>query len=110
MVNLVSNENYVTFSWFGEKSGVILVTLLSTLYFGTSILSNDQNIFVYSQFCFDLFPTLLLVTFGGGGGFPFFATKPYFRKGSFKNLLNSFSTETPFLFSNRIECLFLHLE
>jgi len=109
MVNLASNENYVTFSWFEEKSGVILVILLSTLYFSTSVLSNDQNIFIYSQFGFDLFLTLLLVTFGWGGGFPFFATKPHFRKGSF-NLLNSFSTETPFLFSNRMECLFLHLE
>lgn len=53
-MNLVSNENYFSLLLAGleKKSGVTLVILHSTLYFGTSILSNDQNIFVYKSILF----------------------------------------------------------
>lgn len=105
MINLVSNENYITFTYFGEKSGNIFSnTTLHFILWYTLVVEFCPiiSIFVYSLLYFDLFLTLCGVTFGRGSDFPFFALIPHFRKGSF-NLLNSFSTEIPFLFANRTE-------
>ena len=41
MINLVSNENYITFTYFGEENPVISPVIpASTLYFGILWQSN----------------------------------------------------------------------
>ena len=105
MISLVSNENYITFTYFGEKSSNISSnTTLHFILWYTLVVEFCPiiSIFVYSLLYFDLFLTLCGVTFGRGSDFPFFALIPHFRKSSF-NLLNSFSTKIPFLFANRTE-------
>lgn len=91
----------------GKNLVLILVILLFTFYLSTLVLKFLPviSIFFNSLFYFYLFLTLFPAAFGRGGGFPFFSTKPHFRKSSF-NLLNSFSMEIPFPFSNRYERCF----
>lgn len=70
IINLVCSENYITFTWFREKSGVISCN--TTLYFVLGHLFCPVNrVFLFIvKFILIYFP--LLVTFRRFCGFPFF--------------------------------------
>lgn len=78
ITNLVCSENYITFTWFRDKSGVI--SFNTTLYFVLGHLFCPVNrVFLFIvNFILIYFP--LLVTFGKVCGFPFFCHHAIFQK------------------------------